>query len=160
MARNNRRRRHRILALVAAGVTAAVVALLVVVLVIVLRAPSGPVAPPPPSALPPTAAPPSANQRRPQYQDASCPDVHISLLAQNNTRLWVFSPSTLTCSDPAAMIDYCDQAQGSNRAFYQHYRVVGGHNGHFDMPPSGNHDWSSWGPQLAAMAPDIVATIR
>jgi S-formylglutathione hydrolase FrmB len=88
------------------------------------------------------------------------PDVHVSLVAQNNTRIWVFSPSTLTCSDPAAMIDYCDQAQGSNRAYYQHYRAVGGHNGHFDFPPSGNHDWSSWGPQLAAMSGDIVAAIR
>jgi S-formylglutathione hydrolase FrmB len=28
------------------------------------------------------------------------PDAHIQLLADNNTRLWVFSPSTLTCSDP------------------------------------------------------------
>ena len=43
------------------------------------------------------------------------PDVHVQLLADNNTRLWVYSPSTLTCSDPAAMIGYCDQAQGSNR---------------------------------------------
>ena len=64
------------------------------------------------------------------------PDVHVQLLADNNTRLWVFSPSTLACSDPAAMIGYCDQAQGSNRTFYQHYRSVGGHNGHFDFPTS------------------------
>jgi S-formylglutathione hydrolase FrmB len=87
------------------------------------------------------------------------PDVHVALLVQNNSRLWVFSPGTLTCSDPAAMIDYCDQAQGSNRAFYAHYRSVGGHNGHFDFPPSGNHDWSSWSGQLAAMSGDIVAAI-
>jgi len=87
------------------------------------------------------------------------PDVHISLLAQNNTRLWIFSPTTLTCSDPAAMISYCDQAQGSNRTFYQHYRQVSGHNGHFDFPAAGNHDWSTWGPQLGAMAGELVATI-
>ena len=43
------------------------------------------------------------------------PNVHVQLLVDNNTRLWVFSPQTLTCSDPAAMIGYCDQAQGSNR---------------------------------------------
>ena len=48
------------------------------------------------------------------------PDVHVQLLADNNTRLWVFSPTTLGCSDPAAMIGYCDQAQGSNRSFYLH----------------------------------------
>ncbi len=88
------------------------------------------------------------------------PDVHVSLLAQNNTRLWIFSPGTLTTSDAPAMIGYADQAQGTNREFYQHYRAVGGHNGHFDFPAGGNHDWSSWGPQLAAMSGDIVAAIR
>jgi S-formylglutathione hydrolase FrmB len=88
------------------------------------------------------------------------PNVHVSLLAQNNTRLWVYSSATLTCSDPVAMIGYCDQAQGTNRDFYVHYREVGGHNGHFDFPPAGNHDWSSWGPQLAAMSGDVIADIK
>lgn len=87
------------------------------------------------------------------------PDVHVQLLADNNTRLWIFSPSTLTCSDPAAMIGYCDQAQGSNRSFYQHYRSVGGRNGHFDFPTSGQHDWGTWGPQLGALSSDLVAAI-
>ena len=40
------------------------------------------------------------------------PYVHIALLVANDTRLWIFSPSTVGCSDPAAMIGYCDQAQG------------------------------------------------
>jgi S-formylglutathione hydrolase FrmB len=88
------------------------------------------------------------------------PDVHVQLLIDNNTRLWVVSPATLTCSDSAAMIGYCDQAQGSNRTFYAHYRSNGGHNGHFDFPVSGQHDWSSWGPQLAAMSGDLAAGIR
>lgn len=88
------------------------------------------------------------------------PDVHVALLAQNNTRLWIFSPATLDCTDPAAMIGYCDQASGSNRVFYQHYRAVGGHNGHFDFPTSGQHDWGTWGPQLAALSGDLVAAIR
>lgn len=87
------------------------------------------------------------------------PDSHAQLLVDNNTRLWVFSPSTLTCSDPAAMIGYCDQAQGSNRSFYAHYRSAGGRNGHFDFPDGLQHDWSSWGPQLGAMSGDLVATI-
>jgi len=86
--------------------------------------------------------------------------VHVQLLADNNTRLWVFSPSTLTCSDPAAMIGYCDQAQGSNRTFYQHYRSVGGHNGHFDFPDGPQHDWGSWSGQLAAMSGELVTTIK
>ncbi len=88
------------------------------------------------------------------------PDVHVQLLADNNTRLWVYSPAALECTDPVAMIGYCDQAAGSNRTFYQHYRAVGGHNGHFDFPTSGQHDWGSWGPQLAAMSGDLVAAIR
>lgn len=88
------------------------------------------------------------------------PDVHAQALAENNTRLWVFSPQTVTCSDAAAMIDYCDQAQGSNRTFHNHYTAVGGRNGHFDFPVAGNHDWSTWGPQLGAMSGDLAAAIR
>jgi S-formylglutathione hydrolase FrmB len=88
------------------------------------------------------------------------PWVHIGLLLQNNTRLWIYSPSTLTCSDPAAMIGYCDQAQGTNKDFYQQYRQGMGHNGHFDLPTTGNHDWSTWGPQLASMSGDVAANIR
>jgi S-formylglutathione hydrolase FrmB len=88
------------------------------------------------------------------------PDVHMQLLKDNNTRLWIYSPSTLTCSDPAAMIGYCDQAQGSSRSFYNQYRATGGHNGHFDIPVGGQHDWSSWGPQLAAMAGDLAAWLN
>lgn len=88
------------------------------------------------------------------------PEVHVQLFIDNNTRLWVFSPGTLECTDPAAMIGYCDQAQGSSRDFYNHYRTIGGHNGHFDIPPTGNHDWSNWGRQLAVMSSDMAASIR
>lgn len=88
------------------------------------------------------------------------PYVHAQLMVDNSTRLWVFSPSTTTCTDPAAMIGYCDQAQGSNRSFYQHYVEIGGVNGHFSFPNSGNHDWGTWSSQLAAMSGDLVATIR
>ena len=88
------------------------------------------------------------------------PDVHVNLLNANNTRLWVYSPGTTDCSDPAAMIGVCDQTAGSNRTFYQHYRGVGGHNGHFDFPTSGQHDWRSWAPQLAALSGDLSAAIR
>lgn len=88
------------------------------------------------------------------------PDVHADLLASNNTRLWIFSPAAVECTDPPAMIGFCDQAQGTSRAFYQHYRVVGGHNGHFDIGAGGQHDWGSWGPQLGAMAGELSATLR
>lgn len=88
------------------------------------------------------------------------PNVHANLLVANNTRLWVFSPQTVTCSDPAAMIGFCDQAQGSNRTFYAHYRALGGHNGHFDFPAGGNHDWGSWSAELGALANDVAAAIQ
>lgn len=88
------------------------------------------------------------------------PDVHVKLLIDNNTRLWIFSPATLTCSDPAAMIGYCDQAQGSNRVFYTHYRDVEGRNAHFDIPAGGQHDWATWSQQLAAMSGDLAANVK
>ncbi|MFV8054654.1 alpha/beta hydrolase-fold protein [Mycobacterium sp. 48b] len=88
------------------------------------------------------------------------PDVHMQLLIDNKTRLWIFSPSTLTCSDPAAMIGYCDQAQGSNKIFYSHYRSSFGDNATISFPAGGQHDWSSWGPQLAAMSGDIAASLK
>jgi S-formylglutathione hydrolase FrmB len=58
------------------------------------------------------------------------------------------------------MIGYADQAQGSNRIFYSHYRTARGTNGHFDIPLSGRHGWSTWGPQLHAMSGDLIATIK
>jgi S-formylglutathione hydrolase FrmB len=88
------------------------------------------------------------------------PNTHVQLLVDNNTRLWVFSPGALSASDPAAMIGYPDIAQGTNRTFYQAYRSAGGHNGHFDLPPVGDHGWSSWTPQLVAMSSDLIATIK
>jgi S-formylglutathione hydrolase FrmB len=88
------------------------------------------------------------------------PDVHIALLVNNNTRLWVFSPQSLTASDEAAMLGYADQAQGSNLTFTTHYRMARGNNGHFDLPVSGDHGWASWGPQLAAMSGDMVNSIK
>ena len=88
------------------------------------------------------------------------PYVHAGLLAQNNTRLWVFSPQSATASDPAAMLGYADQAQGSNRSFYAQYRTVGGHNGHFDFPVGGDHGWPAWAPQLSAMSGDMTGAIR
>jgi S-formylglutathione hydrolase FrmB len=88
------------------------------------------------------------------------PYVHAGDLVNNNTRVWIFSPQTLTASDPAAMIGYADQAQGTNSSFFAYYKQVGGHNAHFDLPPSGDHGWSSWGPELGAMSGDLAANIR
>ena len=73
------------------------------------------------------------------------PDVHVQLLADNNTRLWVYSPSECGVQRSGRDDRLLRPGPGQNREFYQHYRGVGGHNGHFDFPVSGNHDWGSWG---------------
>jgi S-formylglutathione hydrolase FrmB len=88
------------------------------------------------------------------------PYVHASLLAQNNTRVWVFSPTNDGASDPAAMIGQASAAMGSSREFYQQYRSNGGHNGHFDFPGGGDNGWGTWSGQLGAMSGDIVGAIR
>jgi S-formylglutathione hydrolase FrmB len=87
------------------------------------------------------------------------PYVHAAVLAQNNTRIWVFSTKS-GASDPAAVLGVPDQVTGTNLEFYQQYRTVGGRNGHFDFPVGGDNGWGSWGPQLGAMSGDIVSVIR
>jgi S-formylglutathione hydrolase FrmB len=87
------------------------------------------------------------------------PYMHTQRLVNNNTRLWIFSPQTTTAGDAAAMIGYPEQAQGSNRSFLVQYQRMG-QNGHFDFPTTGDHGWSSWAPQLAAMSGDMVASIK
>lgn len=87
------------------------------------------------------------------------PYVHASLLAQNNTRVWVYSPMTMG-GDIDAMIGQAVASMGSSREFYQQYRSVGGHNGHFDFSGGGDNGWGAWAPQLAAMSGDIVGAIR
>jgi S-formylglutathione hydrolase FrmB len=87
------------------------------------------------------------------------PWVHADLLAQNNSRIWVYSPMTMG-GDAAAMIGQAGEAMGNARFFYQQYRNVGGHNGHFDFPGGGSNDWGSWSGQLGAMSGDIVGAIR
>ena len=87
------------------------------------------------------------------------PYVHAALLAQNNTRVWVYSPTNMG-GDDAAMIGQAGAAMGSSREFYQQYRSNGGHNGHFDFPGGGDNGWGSWSGQLGAMSGDIVGAIR
>jgi S-formylglutathione hydrolase FrmB len=85
--------------------------------------------------------------------------VHAALLAQNNTRVWVYSAKS-GASDPAAVLGYPEFATGSNLEFYQQYRTVGGHNGHFDIASGGDNGWGSWSGQLGAMSGDIATAIR
>ncbi len=88
------------------------------------------------------------------------PYVHTALLAQNNSRLWVFSPKTGATSDPASMLGATDQAQGVNQMFYTQYHDFGGRNGHFDFPVNGDNGWGTWGAQLGTMSGDLIQAIR
>jgi S-formylglutathione hydrolase FrmB len=88
------------------------------------------------------------------------PWVHAALLAQNNTRVWVWSPVNVNASDEAAMIGQSAQAMGNSRMFYQQYRTNGGHNGHFDFPGGGDNGWGSWSGALGAMSGDLAGAIR
>jgi Cutinase len=89
MPKKTRRKRHRILALVAAGAMALVVVLIVAIVIVVLRRPETPYTALPPSAVPPTAVPPTSKKPRPEFQDASCPDV--SMISIPGT--WETSPT-------------------------------------------------------------------
>jgi hypothetical protein len=78
MPKTSRRKRHRILALAAAGAMALVVVLIVAVVVVVARRPETPPSAVPPSVVPPTGAPGVPTTKpRPEFQDASCPDVQL-----------------------------------------------------------------------------------
>src|SRR6185436_9486833 len=82
MPKTNRRKRHRILALIAAGAMALVVVLIVAIVIVVLRRPETSQTALPPTAVPPTAVPPTAGKKpRPEFQDASCPDVQMIPIA-------------------------------------------------------------------------------
>lgn len=76
MATRSRRKRHRVLALIAAAAMALGVALIVAVVWIVIRQPEKSQTAVPPTAVPPSAVPPTGKPR-PEFQDASCPDVQL-----------------------------------------------------------------------------------
>lgn len=77
--RNGRRRRHRILGLIAAAAVSVLVGLVALTLWLFLRKPEPPTAAVPPTAVPPTAVVPP-KKPRPEFQDASCPDVQALVI--------------------------------------------------------------------------------
>ena len=77
MATTRGRKRHRILALAAAGAVAVLVAVVVAAVVVWLRQPDTPPSAVPPTAAPPTGTAPTTGKPRPEFQDASCPDVQM-----------------------------------------------------------------------------------
>src|SRR6476620_2351598 len=86
--RNAKRRRHRILGLIAAAAVAVVVALIVAIVVVIVRRPDSSETAIPPSAVPPTEVSPG-KKPRPEFQDASCPDVMALIIPGT----WESSPT-------------------------------------------------------------------
>ena len=58
------------------------------------------------------------------------------------------------------MIGYCDQAQGSNRSFYAHYRTNGGRTRTSTSRPAVTTAGAPGRPQLGAMSGDLAAAIK
>ncbi len=88
------------------------------------------------------------------------PTCTLQLLVDNNTRLWIFSPQTTTCSDARGD----DRRLRSGPGQQPHVLLSttarsAASNGHFDFPTGGQHDWGSWSAQLAALRGDLVAAI-
>ena len=77
MPKTNQRKRHRILGLVAAVAVSLVVVLVVVLVWIWQRSPDTPPSAVPPTAVPPGGIPSTGKKPRPEFQDASCPDVQL-----------------------------------------------------------------------------------
>merc|ERR1711925_17565 len=80
-----------------------VVVLIVAIVVVVLRRPDAPPTAVPPSAQPPTAVPPTISKPRPEFQDASCPDVQLISIPgtwESSVQLEPFNPVQF----PAALL--------------------------------------------------------
>ena len=81
------------------------------------------------------------------------PVLQAATIAHNGTRLWIY------CA-PGGQSDLESMASASNKDFQAAYTAAGGTNATFDFPPSGNPSWPYWGTQLAALKPDLIATIN
>jgi hypothetical protein len=77
MPKSNQRKRHRILGVVAAAAVSLVVVLVVVLVWVWQRSPDTPPGAIPPTAVPPGGIPSTGKKPRPEFQDASCPDVQM-----------------------------------------------------------------------------------
>ena len=118
MPKNSRRKRHRILALVAAGAMALVVVLIVAIVIVVLRRPETPATALPPSAVPPTAVPPTTKKPRPEFQDASCPDVSMISIPgtwESSPQLDPFNPTQFPIALLLNVTNSLRQQVGSDR---------------------------------------------
>ncbi len=95
MPKTTRRKRHRILGLVAAVAVALVVVLVVVLVWVWQRSPDTPPGAQPPSSVP-GGIPPTGKKPRPEFQDASCPDVQLMSIPgtwESSPQLDPFNPT-------------------------------------------------------------------
>src|SRR3981189_660245 len=119
MPKKTRRKRHRILALVAAGAMALVVVLIVAIVIVVLRRPETPQTALPPTAVPPTAVPPTTGRKpRPEFQDASCPDVQMISIPgtwESSPQLDPFNPTQFPIALLLNVTNPIRQQVGSDR---------------------------------------------
>ncbi|MBX7431023.1 cutinase family protein [Mycobacterium sp. Y57] len=102
MAKTDRRKRHRLLGLLAAAAVGLVVVLVLAIVIVVVRRPATPPSAIPPSAVPPTAVP-TIKRPRPEFQDASCPDVQLISIPgtwESSVQLDPFNPVQF----PAALL--------------------------------------------------------
>jgi diacylglycerol O-acyltransferase/trehalose O-mycolyltransferase len=88
------------------------------------------------------------------------PMIQIPALVANNTRLWVYcgngTPNELGGGDlPATFLE--GLTIRTNRTFQDNYIAAGGHNGVFNFPEAGTHNWAYWGAQLQQMKPDLIS---
>ena len=95
------------------------------------------------------------------------PMVNIAKLVANNTRMWVYcgngTPSDLDAGTSSGNLFNAKFLEGftkrTNLTFKDNYLAAGGHNGVFNFPDNGTHQWAYWGSQLQAMKPDIQRTL-
>jgi diacylglycerol O-acyltransferase/trehalose O-mycolyltransferase len=96
------------------------------------------------------------------------PVLQAATIAHNGTRLWIYcAPGGQTDldvgADPAAALSATSlesMAIKSNKDFQAAYTAAGGASATFEFPSAGNHSWPYWGAQLAALKPDLIATIN
>jgi diacylglycerol O-acyltransferase / trehalose O-mycolyltransferase len=95
------------------------------------------------------------------------PTVHVDKLVANNTRIWVYCGGGIPTEADAqkTRAEQFDQqfiegfTLGINLTFRDVYLAAGGHNGVFNFPDMGTHDWVYWGQQLEEMKGDLQATL-
>lgn len=92
------------------------------------------------------------------------PTVNVGKLVATGARIWVYCGSGQPSDLPGAVAGVPQQflenfTLGSNKDYQNAYIAAGGNNATFNFPPDGTHSWPYWGRELAAMLPDIKATL-